>query len=87
MGLVRTVQTSSNSPLLCKFPSIGLLGQKRGDIFNFTIFVQKSVHIKGLLEISVSFFQKREIVQNRARNCPFTLIGLCKNKAPNCKFS
>ena len=61
--LVRNVQTSSNSPLLCKFSSIGLLGQKRGDIFKFTIFVQKSVCINELLEIS-DFFQKREIVQN-----------------------
>ena len=42
------MQTSSNKPLLCKFPSIGLFGQKRGDIFKFTIFVQKSVRIKKL---------------------------------------
>ena len=61
--LVRNVQTSSNSSFLCKFSSIGLLGQKRGDIFKFTIFVQKSVRINELLEIS-DFFQKREIVQN-----------------------
>ena len=36
-------------------------------MFNFTIFVQKSVRINELLEIS-AFFQKQEIVQNRARN-------------------
>ena len=60
--LVRNVQTSSNSPLLCKFSSIGLLGQKGADIFKFTIFVQKSVRINELLEIS-DFFQKRKIVQ------------------------
>ena len=74
------MQTSSNSPLLCKFSSIGLLGQKRGDIFKFTIFVQKSVRINELLEIS-AFFQKREIVQNRMRNCKFTQIMLYERTA------
>ena len=69
--LVRNVQTSSNSPLLFKFSSIFLLGQKRADIFKVTIFVQKSVRINELLEIR-AFFQKQEIVQNRVRKCRFT---------------
>ena len=43
--LIRNVQTSSNSPLLCKFSLIGLLGQKFEDIFKFTIFDQKSVRM------------------------------------------
>ena len=46
---------------------MGLFGQKRGDIFNFTIFVQNSVRINELLEFN-AFFQKREIVENRVRN-------------------
>ena len=50
---------------------MGLFGQKRGDLFKFNIFVQKSVRINELLEIS-AFFQKHEIVQNRVRNCKFT---------------
>ena len=70
-GLIRNVQTSSNSPLLFKFSSSFLLGQKRADIFKVTIFVQKSVRINKLLEIS-AFFQKQEIVQNRVRKCRFT---------------
>ena len=48
-----------------------MCGQKRADIFKFTIFLQKSVRINDLLEIS-PFFQKQEIVQNRVRNCKFT---------------
>ena len=58
--LVRNVQTSSNSPLLFKFSSIFLLGQKRADIFKVTIFVQKSVRINELLEIS-PFFKNRKL--------------------------
>ena len=50
---------------------MGLFGQKREDIFKFTIFVQKSVRINEMLEIS-AFLQKRKIVQNRVRNCKFT---------------
>ena len=68
---VRNAQTSSNSPLLWKFSSVSLLGQKRGDIFKFTVFVQKSVRINELLEIR-AIFQRREIVKNRGRNCKFT---------------
>ena len=32
---------------------MGLLGQKRGDIFKFAIFAQNSVHNNELLEIGV----------------------------------
>ena len=45
---------------------MSLLGQKRGDIFKFTIFVQKSVRINELLEIS-AFFQKLKILQKSAQ--------------------
>ena len=45
-----------------------MFDQKRADIFKFTIFVQKSVRINELLEIS-AFLQKREIVQNKVLNC------------------
>ena len=69
--LIRNVQTPSNSPLLCKFESIGLFGQKRGHIFKFTIFEQKSVRINELLEISI-FLQKQEIVQHKVLNCKVT---------------
>ena len=65
------MQTPSNSPLLCKFESIGLFGQKRGHIFKFTIFEQKSVRINELLEISV-FLQNQEIVQHKVLNCKVT---------------
>ena len=56
---------------MCNFSSIDLLGQKRGDFFKLTIFVQKSLRINEWLQITF-FCQKREIVQNRARNCKFT---------------
>ena len=42
-----------------KFTLIGLLGQKRADIFKFEIFVQNSLRSYELLEISV-FCQKRK---------------------------
>ena len=53
------MQSSWNLPFLCKFSLTGLLGQKRGDIFKFAIFVEKSVRNNELLEISV-FFEKRK---------------------------
>ena len=39
---------------------MGLFGQKRADIFKFTIFVQKSLRNNKLLEIS-AFFKKEKL--------------------------
>ena len=52
MGLVGHKRNS-------KFTWIGLLGQKRADIFKFAIFVQNSPRNYEFLEISV-FCQKRK---------------------------
>ena len=65
-----------------KITWIGLLGQKRADIFKFAFFVQKSLRNYELLEISV-YCQKRKenkrfllfnlkFVRKRTRNCKFT---------------
>ena len=65
-----------------KFTWIGLLGQKRWDIFKFAIFVQNSPRNYELLEISV-FCQKRK------ENKRFSLFNLKlrRKKTSNCKFT
>ena len=65
-----------------KFSWIGLLGQKRADIFKFAIFVQNSPRNYEFLEISV-FCQKRK------ENKRFSLFNLKprRKKTSNCKFT
>ena len=59
MPCVKKLKTVENRPRNSKFTEIGLLGQKRADIFRFKILVQNSPRDYEFLEISV-FCQKRE---------------------------
>ena len=48
-------------------------------MFNFTIFVQKSVRINELLEIS-AFFQKQEIVQTERGTINVRKLGCARKE-------